>query len=139
MTAMARLHAFARGVRALAIVTVLAWSACTAKFGGQIQIDGAAFVAKTCRSGQALGFSGVELASDTTRVRLLTQADGTAVVGLFEAAAARGVGLGRCATLTMRAQSSRINSIQNMSGEARFACREHGRTVDGTISFENCH
>jgi hypothetical protein len=128
-----------RDVRALAIVAVLAWSACTAKFGGEVRIDGVAFAASSCRSGQALGFSGVELANGTTRMRLLTNADGTAAVGLFDGTRTRGVDLGRCAVLTMRKQSSRINGVQNMSGEAQLSCHQHGRTVDGAISFENCH
>ena len=61
----------------------LVFTACTAHVTGGVQIDGAPFVATTCRSGQASGFSGVDLADDQgRRLRLAQSLDGS-FVGVY--------------------------------------------------------
>ncbi len=113
---------------------------CHAKVAGNLQVDGTNFAVAQCRSGQALGFSGIEL-TDTNgrRLRLLANADGTCTAAIFKGDSTTGDRLGPCGVLTMEAQSSRINSIVNVKGTAKLACEAVGHKVDGNIEFENCH
>jgi hypothetical protein len=113
---------------------------CKAKVTGTLQVDGATFGVNQCRSGQAFGFSGIEL-SDATgrRLRLLANADGTCSAALFKGDSSTGDRLGQCGVLTMEAQSSRINSIVNVRGTAKLSCEAVNHKVSGTVEFENCH
>jgi hypothetical protein len=113
---------------------------CTAKITGTLQVDGAPFEIKQCRSGQAFGFSGIELTDATgNRLRLLANADGTCSAALFKGDSLTGDRLGQCGTLAMEAQSSRINSIVNVKGTAKLLCEAVNRKVAGNVEFENCH
>lgn len=115
-------------------------SACTAKITGDLQVDGAPFQVKDCRSGQAMGFSGILLIDGGGRqLRLLASGDGTMVAALFPPEAARGDSLGTCGTLAMQAQNSRINSIVNVQGTAALQCEAVGHKISGKITFANCH
>lgn len=126
--------------RSLLVAICLVLAACTAKITGDLQVDGNVFAITECRSGQALGFSGIELGDSAGRhLRLIATADGGTVAALFPANAARGDTLGSCGDLKMHAQSSRINSIVNLEGSATLACEALGHKVAGSISFENCH
>lgn len=91
---------------------------CQSKITGTLEVDGAPFVARQCRSGEAFGFYGIEL-TDTAnrRLRVYPSADGTCAVALFKGDAATGDAIERCGSLTMEKQSSRINSIT--TSEAR--------------------
>ncbi|HKV40219.1 MAG TPA: hypothetical protein VJX67_13480 [Blastocatellia bacterium] len=127
--------------RALFVCLVLIVAVgCQSKVTGTLQVDGAAFAVKQCRSGQAFGFSGIEL-RDTTgrRLRLLANADGTCTAAIFSGDSAIGDRLGPCGQLTMEAQSSRINQITNVKGHAKLNCEGAGHQVVGDIEFENCH
>jgi hypothetical protein len=121
-------------------LAALALSGCQSKVSGTLEVDGSSFSIQQCRSGQAFGFSGIEL-SDTTgrRLRLLANADGTCTAALFKGDSPTGDGLGQCGTLAMEAQSSRINSITNVRGKAKLACGVGNHKVAGEIEFENCH
>jgi len=88
----------------------LALVGCRSKVTGTLEVDGSPFAAQQCRSGQAFGFSGVELTDASgNRLRLLANADGTCTAALFKGDSATGDRLGQCGTLAMEAQSSRIN------------------------------
>jgi hypothetical protein len=103
-------------------------------------VDGAPFTIKQCRSGQAFGFSGIELTDASgNRLRLLANADGTCSAALFKGNSLTGDRLGQCGTLAMEAQSSRINSIVNVKGTAKLLCEAVNHKVTGTVEFENCH
>lgn len=113
---------------------------CHAKVTGNLQVDGATFGVEQCRSGQAFGFSGIELTDASgRRLRLLARADGTCTAALFSGATATGDPLGGCGVLTMATQSSRINSINNLEGNARLSCESGSHKVAGNIEFKNCH
>lgn len=113
---------------------------CQSKVTGTLEVDGSSFAVQECRSGQAFGFSGIELTDATgRRLRLLANADGTCTAALFKADGATGDRLGQCGTLTMEAQSSRINSITNVKGTAKLACEALNHKVAGNVEFENCH
>jgi hypothetical protein len=124
----------------LILLAPAALPACRATFSGMVFLDGGAFNATTCRSGQALGFSGIEI-QDTSgrRLRLLLNADGTTDVGLFQPQDAKGELLRQCGTLSIQAQHSRVNSITNVSGTAGLSCTGAGHKVEGNLSFTNCH
>jgi hypothetical protein len=121
-------------------LSLLALVGCTAKITGTLQVDGTNFEVKQCRSGQAFGFSGLELTdANGRRLRLFSHADGTSEVALFNGAGSTGDRLGECGVLAMEAQSSRINSISNVKGTAKLACDSGGHKVTGKVDFENCH
>ena len=130
-------------MRKFAVLTclgALALAGCTSKVTGTLEVDGSAFEVKECRSGQAFGFSGIELrdAADR-RLRLLVNGDGTCTAALFKGDSPTGDRLGQCGSLDIQAQSSRINSITNVMGKAQLACEAVGHKVSGNIEFENCH
>jgi hypothetical protein len=121
-------------------LVAVACFACTSKVEGSLEVDGAPFAIDECRSGQALGFNGIQLnGKDGRRVRMLAMADGTTNVALFGKDAAVGDQLGQCGTLAVKAQNSRINSINNLEGSAHLDCAAFGHSVVGKIKFENCH
>ena len=118
----------------------LALLSCTSKITGTLQVDGSTFEVKQCRSGQAFGFSGIELTDKSgNRLRVLANADGTCSAALFKGDSPTGDRLGQCGTLAMEAQSSRINSIVNVKGTAKLSCEAVNHKVSGTVEFENCH
>jgi hypothetical protein len=113
---------------------------CHAKMSGDLRVDGSTFSVTECRSGQAFGFSGIQFADAAgNHIRVLLQADGSAVAAIFKPHAKRGDRLGACAQLDMHAQHSRINSITNVEGNATFNCKAVGHEVLGKVTFENCH
>jgi hypothetical protein len=129
-----------RKLAVLICLVALALSSCTSKVTGALEVDGSAFEVKECRSGQAFGFSGIELTDATgRRLRLLVNGDGTCTAALFKGDSATGDRLGECGALAVQAQSSKINSITNVMGKAQLACEAGGHKVSGSIEFENCH
>jgi hypothetical protein len=124
----------------LVLFALLGLVGCTAKVTGTLQVDGTAFAVGQCRSGQAFGFSGIELTdANGRRLRLLANPDGTCAAALFSGNATTGDRVGQCGELTMTAQSSRINSITNLKGTAKLNCNAGGHKVTGNVEFENCH
>jgi hypothetical protein len=122
------------------LLALLALVGCTAKVTGTLQVDGTTFAVQQCRSGQAFGFSGIELTDGTgRRLRLLANPDGTCTGALFSGDSSTGNRLGQCGELTMAAQPSRINSITNLKGTAKLNCEAGGHQVAGNVEFENCH
>ena len=129
-----------RKIAVLVCLIVLALAGCHSKVTGKLQVDGATFTVNQCRSGQAFGFSGIELTDATgRRLRLLANADGTCTAALFKGDSNTGDRLGQCGVLTMEAQSSRINSIINVKGTAKLSCEAVNHKVSGNVEFENCH
>jgi len=122
------------------VAVVVAVAACHAKVTSDLKLDGKPFVVTGCRSGGAFGFSGIQLTDDAgTRIRLVAQVDGSTGVAVFAPNADRGDSLGACGTLEMHAQNSRINNVRNMEGNAKLSCSAVGRTLEGSVTFENCH
>ena len=129
-----------RKVAVFICLAALSVVSCQSKVTGTLEVDGAPFNVELCRSGQAFGFSGIEL-TDTSgqRLRLLANADGTCTAALFKSGSNTGDRLGQCGALSMEAQSSRINSITNLQGTAKLSCEAVNRKVVGDVQFENCH
>lgn len=128
-----------RDVIARGLLT-LVMGGCSAEVKGDLTLDSTAFTVSNCRSGQALGFAGIELHhADGRRLRLLARADGTVEVALMPPGKDQGEMLGSCGTLVTRAQRSRINGITNLQGKATLHCKSDSHELTGTIEFENCH
>ena len=124
----------------LVVVASLALVACTNKLTGELDVKGEKFVPESCRSGQALGFSGVELsAKDGRRVRIAQTAAGDGMAIFFAANETKGIELGKCGAFSIEKQSSRINDIYNVKGSATMECDAEGVSIKGSITFENCH
>ena len=122
------------------LICLVALISCQSKITGRLEVDGSPFAVQQCRSGQAFGFSGIELTDASgKRLRLLANADGTCTAALFDGNSPTGERLGQCGTLAMEAQSSRINSIVNIKGAAKLACETVNHKVIGSVEFENCH
>ena len=124
----------------MVVVVALALSACEAKLAGTVMVDERPFVLASCRSGQAYGFSGVELtAQDGRRLRLQPLASGHAAIIVMQAGALTGDELGSCGPLLLERQGSTINGIRNVMGMANLECAGAGHSVTGNLKFENCH
>ncbi len=127
-------------MRATCLAALCVLAACHAKVSGDIQVDGKPFAVTDCRSGQALGFNGLQVADEHgLRIRMILQADGTAQVALLPYGATTGSMLGTCAQLELHPQNSRINEVRNVEGSVHFTCDAGGHAITGGLSFENCH
>jgi hypothetical protein len=127
-------------IRELVVCTAVVFASCAAHVASAIQIDGAPFAASTCRSGQANGFSGVELADQTgRRLRLAHNLNGTLAAVYFPPGRQVGVDLGGCFTMTTKAGVGVINGVRNIEGGAVLECRTETLHVSGSVQFENCH
>jgi hypothetical protein len=123
---------------ALAAAAVLA-AGCRARLTSTVTINGAAFVPTSCRSGEALGFSGVELTNASgQRLRIASTASGQGLVYLFPPNASVMM-LGLCGPFSIERQSSRINNVYNVRGNATLSCVGLAGAVTGSVTFENCH
>jgi hypothetical protein len=125
---------------ALAVSLPLVLIACTNKLSGELDVAGSKFVPESCRSGQALGFSGVELtAKDGRRIRVAQTASGDGFAIFFGPEDVSGTELGRCGPFQLETQSSTINNIRNVKGTAKLDCGTADIKVSGSVTFENCH
>jgi len=121
-------------------VLLLVLTACAAHVTSSLQVDGTAFVPTTCRSGQARGFAGVELADDQQRrLRLVQALDGTFQAVYFPPGHPVGQNLGSCGTLTLRNGVAVVNGIRNVGGKATLNCVGGSSTLRGSVTFEGCH
>ena len=125
----------------LLLSTVALAVACSSKIEGEIKVNDQVFEIERCRSGQALGFSGLQLnGKDGRNLRLFAQPDGSTRAALLPADGDKvGVDLGNCGVLQLKAQSSRINNITNLEGSTTLECEKDGVKVAGKLKFENCH
>jgi hypothetical protein len=119
---------------------LLTLTACAAHVSGSLQVDGTAFVPATCRSGQALGFAGVELADDQQRrLRLVQAVDGTFQAVYFPPGQSVGQNLGSCGTMTLQNGVAVVNGVRNVEGRATLNCSGGSHALSGSVAFEGCH
>jgi len=119
---------------------LLALTACAAHVTSSLQVDGTAFVPTTCRSGQARGFAGVELADNQQRRLRLAQAlDGTLQVVYFPPGHPVGQNLGSCGKMTLQNGIAVVNGVRNVEGNATLNCGGGSNTLRGSVAFEGCH
>jgi hypothetical protein len=127
-------------MRAWGVLVLAVVAACTAKVESDLSLDGKVFQVDECRSGQRLGFVGIQL-SDAAglRIRLVARADGEANAFLFGPGAETGQPLGACGPFVVEDQNSKINSVRNVAGHATLACTAEPHVLKGTVTFKNCH
>lgn len=119
---------------------VVAFVGCAAHLTSSVQIDGTAFVPTACRSGQARGFAGVELAdSQQRRLRLAQALDGKFQAIYFPPGASVGENLGTCGAMTLQNGIAVVNGIRNVEGTATLSCGTGRYKVNGAVAFEGCH
>jgi hypothetical protein len=127
-------------LRALAALILAPLAACSAHVTSNVRVDGAPFQPKTCVSGQARGFPGIELGdAQGNRLRLATNVDGSTSVAYFTPARAGGEALGTCASLAVQQGTGVVNGVRNLDGAATLACQSPRRQIEGALRFENCH
>jgi len=125
---------------ALLVAAVIAGFGCTNKLGGDLRVDGDKVSLSSCRNGVVYGYTGVELTTKSgVRIRIAASLTGEAEVVVVGAGATVGTELGRCGSLTVSDQNSTINDVKNVEGKATLDCSADGATIQGTVSFENCH
>jgi hypothetical protein len=124
----------------LSVALLAASTACTAHFSGALQVDGQPFELAACRSGQALGVSGVELLdARDRRQRVAQNLDGSPAVVYFPSGQEVGEPLGPCAKIQAGAGTGVVNGVRNVDGTATLSCETPQRRVTGSVRFENCH
>lgn len=113
---------------------------CTNKLEGNVTVDGKPFDLASCRSGQVYGFAGVELVSSAgDKLRLDITPASEAIAYYMPASAPTGAKIGTCGAMTLETQNSTINDVRNVRGTANLDCSGGGHTVQGSLTFENCH
>lgn len=113
---------------------------CSNKLGGDLKINGEAFAPSGCRSGAVYGFGGVEVTgAGGRRLRVLQTPTGEAQVVMFASGATVGTDLGVCGQISVTDQNSTINDVKNVKGKATLKCAADGVTIEGSLTFENCH
>jgi hypothetical protein len=135
----------ARMRRPLAIATLLLFGAtvcsgCKPRLNGSITINGTAFTATDCRSGQVSGFTGVDLVDASgNKLRLVATPSGQPMVYYVTAGSAVGTPIGMCGAMTINRTNTRINSVYNVEGQVTLACMSPQAQVSGSMQFANCH
>jgi hypothetical protein len=125
---------------ALCTALLVASTACAAHFSGALQVDGQPFELADCHSGQALGFSGVELLdARDRRLRVAQNLDGSPSVVYFPSGQQVGEPLGSCAKIKTGFGTGVVNGVRNVDGTATLSCETPQRRVTGDVHFENCH
>lgn len=128
------------GLTVLITLLLVGAVGCTNKLTGDLDVGGSKFEPESCKSGQGLGFSGVEItAKDGRRIRVAQSASGKGLGIVFAKGEVAGIELGECGPFQLETQSSTINNIRNVKGTATLDCEGGGTTVKGSITFENCH
>ena len=122
------------------VCLLFAFAACAAHVTGSMQVDGTAFVPTICKSGQARGFAGVELAdNEQRRLRLAQALDGTFQVVYFRPGTPVGENLGQCGTMTFQNGIAVVNGVRNVEGNAKLSCDTGRYKVTGDVIFDGCH
>lgn len=132
-----------RNVRRLglgaAVWMVLACAGLEADVAGtHVSVGGQPWPVELCESGAVYGFEGIQLqGSDGRRLRIVTQADGTAEVVLFDVGAPTGTSFGNCATAAFTTTGLTVNDIVALQGAATLTCTGEP-TVDGAVQVDRC-
>lgn len=123
---------------ALLLVSTIGTIGCQAELTGDLKIDGQTFAPDSCRSGQVNGFAGVDLTDgDGPTLRIVQSPTNEPQVIVLDGQLA--ADFGQCGTMSIERQNSTVNDITNVMGNATLKCEAAGRSVEGTISFKNCH
>lgn len=134
-----------RGSRICTLIAALtlglaAAGGCTPRVSSNITVGGQPLNVVDCNSGQRGGFVGVDLLGAAgTKLRLIYTPAGQAQAMLFAKGAQTAQEIGICGPLVVEQQSSRINRVYNVKGEATLSCGSAATRIEGRVTFENCH
>jgi hypothetical protein len=117
---------------------LLSASACINEITADLKVDGEVFEPTSCRSGQRNNFAGVDLIDGGGRILRLAQSPANQPQAIL-IAGAQVVEVGACGSMSIERQSSTVNDITNVMGEAVLDCAAAGHSVAGSVSFKNCH
>src|SRR5690242_11566296 len=118
----------------LAATLLVCLSACRAKLSSTLQVDGKAFTPSSCRSGEFNNFMGVDLIDDAgLTLRLVQSPANKSSAILIDGDNVSE--LGECGKMTSQRQSSSVNEIFNIEGQATLECKNGEHSVSGTVSF----
>jgi hypothetical protein len=110
------------------------------ELSGGLSVDGQEFTMAGCRNGSVRGFMGVELHTESgQRLRIAHTVGDQAIVVLMPREGAPGIDLGSCGWFRFAEDTSTVNHIRNVSGEAKLECTASGHSVVGSVAFKNCH
>ncbi|KIG17323.1 hypothetical protein DB30_03380 [Enhygromyxa salina] len=126
----------AQGLGLLAAL-LLCTTACTNEITATLKIDDKSFVPTSCRAGQLNGFAGVDLIDDAGQTLRLVQSPTNEPNAIL--LGDKAVEFGACGSFSVERQTSSVNDITNVMGEAKLECEAEGRKVSGTVTFKNCH
>jgi hypothetical protein len=102
-----------------------------------LKLDDQPFQLASCASGRPDGFHGAELrGQDGTRIRLVSEIDGSSEVVVFRPGQDEGVVLKHCSRMEIKELSSRSSS--SIRGRARILCFEQNIHLEGTVILERC-
>lgn len=119
---------------------VLVVCGCSNKLSSDLSINGKSVKLSSCRSGAVYNYHGVELTTDDgARLRLASTMTGESELVYMPPGSDRGTSLGNCGTFTVSNQNSTINNVRNVEGKATLHCATDGVTLEGTVTFANCH
>jgi hypothetical protein len=110
---------------------------CKAELTSDLKIDGQTFAPTSCRSGQVNGFAGVDLIDGSRTLRIVQSPTNQPQAIVLDGQQA--ADLGPCGSLALERQNSTVNDVTNVMGSATLKCEGNGRTIEGTITFKNCH
>lgn len=116
---------------------LLCTAACTAEITAALNVDDGSFVPTSCRAGQLNGFAGVDLIDAGGRTLRLVQTPTNEPNAIL--LGDQTVDFGVCGSLSVERQTSTVNDITNVMGEAKLDCEAEGHKVSGTVTFKNCH
>ena len=111
--------------------------AATGQVSGSMTVNSAPYAPIRCGAGQASGFSGVDVfGNDGSRVRFVSEVDGTSSVIYFSpAAGGAGATMKGCATLNVRPTGVILNGVPQVSGNVQLDCKNDAVHLAGMIAF----
>ena len=122
----------------LGALLLCAATGCTAELTADLKVDGESFVPTSCRAGQVNSFAGVDLIDDSGRTLRLVQSTSNKPSAIV-LAGGDAIELGPCGAMMVTRQSSSVNDITNVMGDATLDCTAGEHSLSGTIVFKNCH
>jgi hypothetical protein len=133
-----------------ALAAIVGLGGCLGSISGDLRVDGAPFVPKTCHSGAGRGFVGVELEdADHRWVRVIVGPPRTSPPW-FLAQSGSGPAfvstsnLGpeefqrSCGSITLEEEHVRMGVHRLVKGAASVQCESPRRSVVGTVRFADC-
>jgi hypothetical protein len=113
-----------------------AQAAAQPRVTGTLQINSAPFPIMRCMSGQLTGFNGIDvMGSDASRVRLVSEVDGT-TTAIYFAPAGVATSMKSCGAVQVQPTGITINGVRVVQGSAQLDCTKDTLHVAGNFTFQ---